>query len=68
MLENEPPTPRDRRSGAHELWLVMQDAYHQYKNASAALEALASRVPREIRLYDPDLQLEMAAEQQRITF
>jgi hypothetical protein len=68
MLENEPPTPQDSRRGAHELWLVMQAAYHQYKNASATLEALASTVPREIRSRDPDLQLEMAAEQQRVTF
>jgi hypothetical protein len=68
MLENEPPTLQDRRRGAHELWLVMQAAYHQYKNASATLEALASRIPREIRSRDPALQLEMAAEQQRATF
>jgi hypothetical protein len=68
MLENEPPTLRDRRRGAHELWLVMQSAYYQYKNASAALEALASRVPSEIRSRDPDLQFAMAAEQQRATF
>jgi hypothetical protein len=68
MFENEPPTPRDRRRGAHELWLVMQAAYHQYKNASAALEPLASRVPSEIGSRDPDLQLAMAVEQQRATF
>jgi hypothetical protein len=68
MLENESPTPGDCRRGAHELWLVMQAAYHQYKNASAALEALASRVPSEIRSRDPDLQLAMAVEQQRATF
>jgi hypothetical protein len=46
----------------------MQAAYHEYKNSSATLEALASSVPREIRSRDPDLQLEMAAEQQRVTF
>ena len=68
MLENEPSTPQDHRRGAHELWLVMQAAYHEYKNASATLEALASSVPREIRSCDPDLQLEVAAEQQRVTF
>jgi hypothetical protein len=68
MLENESPTERDRRRGAHELWLVMQAAYHQYKNASAALEALASTVQDEIRSRDPDLQLAMAVEQQRATF
>src|ERR1700730_16284551 len=68
MLENEPPILRDRRRGAHELWLVMQAAYHQYKNASAALEALASTVQDEIRSRDPDLQLAMAVEQQRATF
>jgi hypothetical protein len=67
MLENEPPPPQDCQRGAHELWLVMQAAYNQYQNASAALEALASRVPSEIRFLDPDLQLAMAVEQQRVT-
>jgi hypothetical protein len=66
MLENKPPT--DRRREAHELWLVMQAAYQQYRNASATLEALASRIPSEIRPRDPDLQLAMAVEQQRATF
>ena len=68
MLESEAPTGRDRHGAAHELWLAMRDAYHQYQSASAALDALASRGPGEIRFRDADLPIERAAEQQRATF
>ena len=68
MLESEAPAGRDRHSAAHELWLAMRDAYHQYRSASAALDALASRGPGEIRSRDADLPVERAVEQQRTTF
>lgn len=68
MLESEAPTGRDRHGAAHELWLAMRDAYHQYRSASAALDALASRGPGEVRFCDADLVIERAAEQQRTTF
>jgi hypothetical protein len=42
MLENESPTGRDRRRGAHELWLVMQAAYHQYS-------CFERRYPRKVK-------------------
>jgi hypothetical protein len=59
MLERETPEVPGRSN--HELWLAMQAAYREYRNASAALESINPHPAGDLPALDGNLPYEMAA-------
>src|SRR5258708_16960580 len=68
MLESGAAPVRDDPGGEHHLWLAMQAAHKAYKQASATLDALTAMAPRSDRSVERDLQIEVAATEQRASF
>jgi hypothetical protein len=67
-LESEAAPVRDDPGGEHHLWLSMQAAHRLYKQASATLDALTAMAPRSDHSVERDLQIEVAAVEQRTAF
>jgi hypothetical protein len=69
MPEEEPAAAgRDAPGGEHQLWLAMQAAHKQYRNASTALDALTAMSPGEFPSSERNLQIEMVAAEERASF
>ena len=68
MLEPVAAPVRDDPGGEHHLWLAMQAAHKAYKQASATLDALTAMAPRSDHSVERDLQIEVAAVEQRTSF
>jgi hypothetical protein len=67
-LESGTAPVRDDPGGEHHLWLTMQAAHRQYKHASAILDALTAMSPCSDNSVERDLQIEVAAVEQRTAF
>jgi hypothetical protein len=68
LLESVAAPVRDDPGGEHHLWLAMQAAHKAYKQASATLDALTAMTPRNAHSVERDLQIEVAAAEQRTGF
>ena len=68
MAEDEPITGRDAPGSEHQLWLAMQAAHKQHRNAAAALDALTAMPPGEFPSSERNLQIEMVAAEERCAF
>ena len=68
MIETQIPEAPGQRNTEHDLWLAMQAAYYEYRNASAALDDVASQLQGANPSAEGSLRIEKATSEQRTAF